>query len=70
MLLPDVHVQHVMKSIIPAHGSLLLESGSLHLMLNGVNANLAVGSEVEIILEFSDGKTHHLMLPVRSVLDE
>ncbi len=65
-----LQMQHVMKSIIPAHSSLLLESGGLHFMLTGVNANLNVGSEVEIILEFSDGKTHHLMLPVRSVLDE
>lgn len=65
-----LHMQHVMSVSIPAHGELVLESGGLHLMLTGLKQNVAVGTDVEVMLQFSDGSTHQLSLPVRSVLDE
>lgn len=65
-----LHMQHVMSASVPAHGELVLESGGLHLMLTGLKQTLAAGTEVELTLQFVDGSTHQLSLPVRSVLDE
>lgn len=55
---------------IPAGGELKLESGGSHLMLTGLQQALVAGSEVEVTLQFADGQTRLLTLPVRSVLDE
>jgi len=65
-----LHMQHVMKVSVPAHGELALESGGLRLMLTGLKQSLAAGTEVELTLQFADGSMHQLSLPVRSVLDE
>jgi copper(I)-binding protein len=65
-----LHMQHVMTVSIPAHGELVLESGGLHLMLTELKQNLVAGTDVELTLQFADGSTHQLSLPVRSVLDE
>jgi periplasmic copper chaperone A len=65
-----LHMQHLVSVTVPAHGELVLESGGLHLMLAGLKQSLAAGTEVELTLQFADGTTQKLSLPVRSVLDE
>lgn len=65
-----MHMSPNAKLEIPANGSLLLESGGHHLMLEQLAAPLAAGTTIELTLQFSDGSTTTLQVPVRSVLDE
>lgn len=65
-----LHMQHLISATIPAHGELVLESGGLHLMLAGLQQDLKAGTEVKLTLQFANGTTQLLSLPVRSVLDE
>ncbi|MES2625508.1 MAG: copper chaperone PCu(A)C [Pseudomonadota bacterium] len=65
-----LHMQHVMSVNIPAHGEVVLESGGLHLMLTELKQNPVAGTTVTLTLQFADGSSHEISLPVRSVLDE
>jgi copper(I)-binding protein len=65
-----LHMTHVESATVPANGELKLESGGTHLMLMELTETPVPGSEVELTLEFADGSTQTLHLPVRSVLDE
>lgn len=65
-----LHMMHVDKATIPAGGELTLVSGGMHLMLMQLREQPAVGSEVELVLQFSDGSEISVQAPVRSVLDE
>ena len=60
---------HIMNLTIPAGEQVVLESGGIHLMLSGLNRVLG-NEEVTLTLEFNEGRTHELLLPVISVLDE
>jgi copper(I)-binding protein len=65
-----LHMTHLESAMIPAGGELKLESGGTHLMLMELKQTPAPGTDVELTLEFADGTTQTLLLPVRSVLDE
>ncbi|HWK54465.1 MAG TPA: copper chaperone PCu(A)C [Hyphomicrobiales bacterium] len=65
-----MHMMPNTKLEIPANGSLVLESGGRHLMLEELAAPLAAGTEIELTLQFDDGSATTLQVPVRSVLDE
>jgi len=65
-----LHMMHVDKATIPAGGELTLVSGGMHLMLVQLREQPVEGSEVELVLQFSDGSELSIMAPVRSVLDE
>lgn len=65
-----LHMTHVESVSIPANGRLKLESGGTHLMLMELTETPVSGSVVALTLEFADGTTQELQLPVRSVLDE
>lgn len=53
---------------IPAGGSTELKPGSYHVMLIGADPNkLAVGQEIKLNLEFSDGSSQEITLPVKKV---
>jgi copper(I)-binding protein len=65
-----LHMMHVDKATIPAGGELTLVSGGMHLMLMQLREQPAVGSSVELLLQFSDGSELSVQAPVRSVLDE
>ncbi len=65
-----LHMTHVESLTIPAGGEVKLESGGTHLMLMELTETPAPGKDVELTLEFADGNTQRLLLPVRSVLDE
>ncbi len=65
-----LHMMHVNKVSIPAQGEVTLVSGGLHLMLMELREQPVDGSEVELVLQFSDGSELSVLAPVRSVLDE
>ncbi len=48
----------------------VLEPGGYHLMLMGVHQDLAPGDEVDLTLEFSDGETQKLSVPVKEFTEE
>ena len=65
-----LHMQHLSGLTIPAGGEVVLQSGGIHLMLMDLEAMPQAGTVVAITLEFADGTTQDITLPVRSVLDE
>ena len=65
-----LHMMHLESVAIPAGAELKLESGGTHLMLMELKETPVPGTEVELTLQFADGTSHALRLPVRSVLDE
>lgn len=65
-----LHMEHLHSVSIPAGGSVVLESGAMHLMLMQLKRTPKAGERVAISLEFADGSTQQIDLPVRSVLDE
>jgi periplasmic copper chaperone A len=65
-----LHMTHLESVAIPAGSALKLESGGTHLMLMELKQTPMPGTEVELTLQFADGTTEALQLPVRSVLDE
>lgn len=50
---------------VPAHGSLTLEPGGLHLMFIDLGAPLVAGDEVTITVEFADGSARDLNAVVK-----
>lgn len=48
----------------------LLEPGGYHVMLLGLRQPLAPGDEVDLTLEFSDGTTQQLTVPVKAFTEE
>ena len=65
-----LHMSHIESLTVPAAGQVKLESGGTHLMLMQLRETPVPGNDVELTLEFADGSTQTLHLPVRSVLDE
>jgi periplasmic copper chaperone A len=52
---------------VPAHGTVKLEPGALHVMLIGLTGDLAVGGNVDVTLAFDDGTKQQVKAPVRQV---
>lgn len=48
----------------------LLQPGGLHIMLMGLDEELAAGDEVELTLEFDDGSTMDVTAPVKEFTEE
>jgi copper(I)-binding protein len=48
----------------------LLEPGGYHVMLMGLRDPLSPGDEVDLVLEFSDGSTQELTVPVKEFTEE
>ncbi len=65
-----LHMMPLQSVTIPAGGALLLESGGTHLLLENLQQTPAPGTEVQLTLQFADGTTQTVSLPVKSVLDE
>jgi copper(I)-binding protein len=65
-----LHMVHIESLAIPAGAELKLESGGTHRMLMELKEVPMPGAEVALMLQFADGTTLALQLPVRSVLDE
>ena len=52
--------------VVPAHGSLTLSPGGLHIMLMGLTAPVKPGDEVRVTLSADDGTTLDVTAPARS----
>jgi len=53
---------------LPANGEVSLEPGGLHVMLIGLKEQLKADQQIDLTLNFSDGTSQALTLPVRSVM--
>lgn len=53
---------------LPAEGQVELAPGGLHIMLIGLEAPLQVGKQIEMTLEFADGTSEQLNVPVEQVM--
>lgn len=53
---------------LPAGEITELKPGGLHIMLIGLKQTLAVGDRFDISLNFSDGSTHVVTMPVQEVM--
>lgn len=53
---------------LPAGQTVSLQPGGLHVMLIGLEKNLSEGESVDLTLEFSDGSTEVLEMPVQPVM--
>ncbi|WP_455234786.1 copper chaperone PCu(A)C [Thiogranum longum] len=56
---------HQDRVVIPAHGSVALEPGGLHLMMPASQARLTAGERIEFILKFADGSSIRAQADVR-----
>lgn len=65
-----VHMMGMDNLNVPAHRSLVLESGGTHLMLEKMVKPIAEGSVVELTLQMADGQHTTVTLPVKSVMNE
>jgi copper(I)-binding protein len=65
-----VHMMGTDSLKIPAHKSLVLESGGTHVMLEKIAKAIAEGSTVELTLVMADGQRKTVSLPVKSVMSE
>jgi hypothetical protein len=52
---------------VPPNGSVSLQPGGYHIMLLGLKGALKEGDEVVLMLEFSDGQSTRLALPVKKI---
>ncbi|MBT00202.1 MAG: copper chaperone PCu(A)C [Oceanospirillaceae bacterium] len=53
---------------LPANTQVTLQPGGLHIMLIGLQQGLSEGEEIDLKLQFSDGDSAELTLPIRSVM--
>ncbi|MDQ7011881.1 MAG: copper chaperone PCu(A)C [Mariprofundaceae bacterium] len=62
-----MHMQHLPKMTIAAHGTLELSPGGMHLMLIGLKHPLRDGQQVHITLHFADGSQLKVQAKVRDM---
>lgn len=53
---------------LPAHGEVVLKPGSYHIMLLNLKQPLAEGDNVTLTLEYANGETETLNVPVKKVM--
>ncbi len=53
---------------LPAHGQVILEPGSYHLMLLNVKQPLIEGDNLTLTLQYANGETETLNVPVKKVM--
>lgn len=61
-------MRHVNQIELPANQSIELKPGGLHIMLIGLKTPLVVGESVDLTLQFSDGTTEVLALPIEHIM--
>ncbi|MFV0575962.1 MAG: copper chaperone PCu(A)C [Vibrio sp.] len=54
---------------IPSKGKVVLQPGSYHIMLLGINQPLKEGETIDVTLGFADGSTQKLNIPVKNVIN-
>lgn len=55
--------------VIPAQGSVVLEPGAAHIMLVGLKVGLTEGQTVPLYLQFSNGQSSSVNVPVKPAED-
>ena len=63
-----MQMRQVERFDIPAKGSTTLQPGGHHIMLIGLENDLLPGSDVSLTLEFSDGSSQSVELPVQKIM--
>lgn len=63
-----MQMRQIDKVEIPAKGSVMLAPGGLHIMFIGLNQAFNEGENVDLSLEFSDGSTQDLSVPIKMVM--
>ena len=61
-------MRQIEKIDIPANGMAHLQPGGLHVMLIGLKKDLMEGDNIDLNLEFSDGSSQELTIPVKKVM--
>ncbi|EAR60673.1 copper chaperone PCu(A)C [Neptuniibacter caesariensis] len=61
-------MRQIEKIDIPAKGMAHLQPGGLHVMLIGLKKDLMEGDNIDLNLEFSDGSSQELTIPVKKVM--
>ncbi len=63
-----MQMRKIDKVEIPAKGSVSLAPGGLHIMFIGLTKNFNEGESVDLTLDFSDGSSQKLTVPVQMVM--
>ncbi len=63
-----MRMRRVPKITVPDHGEVKLQPGGYHVMLLGLKRNLRPGDEVDIKLDFADGSSRQLKVPVQKMM--
>ena len=53
---------------LPANETTVLQPGSLHVMFINLKQNLTLGQDIDLKLNFSDGSSQQLSVPVKEVM--
>ena len=53
---------------LPKNKTVTLKPGGLHIMLLGLNRDLKPGEEIDVTLQFSDGSSKQLKVPVQKMM--
>jgi len=61
-------MRQIEKIEVPAHSSVELKPGGLHLMLFNLQQSFKEGQELDLELNFSDGSQQRITLPVKKVM--
>lgn len=61
-------MRQVQQINIPASGNVNLQPGGYHVMLIGLNQDLMEGKEIDLKLDFSDGSSQELTIPVKKIM--
>jgi copper(I)-binding protein len=53
---------------LPANETTVLQPGSLHVMFINLKQDLSLGQDIDLKLNFSDGSSQQLSVPVKEVM--
>jgi copper(I)-binding protein len=62
-----MRMRQVEKIALPAGETVTLKPGGLHVMLIGLKKKLVPDEEIDMVLEFSDGSTQQVTMPVKKI---
>lgn len=63
-----MRMRQISEISLPAGEVIKLQPGGMHIMLIGLTQNLSAGENISLSLEFSDGSTQALEVPVQTVM--
>lgn len=63
-----MRMRQISEITLPAGEAVTLQPGGMHIMLIGLTQNLSAGENIKLSLEFSDGSTQALEVPVQAIM--